>query len=372
MQLVHQYLYDSITEINLHDGTSTRTWNGNMYNRQLKLYKGIDNAFRFVIKNQDNKPVNILSKTVTFILMDRADNVSLLQLDGTIIDGVKGIAEVKILDTSLLDIAARFYNFAVKVTDAEGVVLPVYTDLAFNINGSVEVLDHIYPTFVASQSSFISSFVRNSEILPDSTTVIRHISDTFNAKSSLHAIQVYFTNFTGILTIQGTMAQVATIDENDWSDIIAIEESDKDITFSNQSANKAYTFSGNFTKIRVKFRFTTGLLGDPSGPLVGPLGQDGGVQGKTGAGIIAGNFSGNASGTNTGPVFVIGESFWVDETLVTMTGITATTFAADVNALDLENLSVSVEPDGSVQFNYTGGTSYDLSYSGVDKILYRS
>jgi len=61
MLITTRYLYNNETVINLHDGSSSRVWNGNMYDRQLKIYKGISNPLRFVIKNQDNKPVR--SKT---------------------------------------------------------------------------------------------------------------------------------------------------------------------------------------------------------------------------------------------------------------------------------------------------------------------
>jgi len=360
MLITTRYLYNNETVINLHDGSSSRVWNGNMYDRQLKIYKGISNPLRFVIKNQDNKPVNILNKTITFILMDKENHMSLLERDGIVIDGSKGISEVKILDTDLLNINAKYYNYAVKVIDAEGDESLLYNDLAFNINGSVEILDHVYPTFVESQSSFISAFTTDSEILPDTTTHTRHVSTYFDSSSSLHTVQLYFTNFTGIVNIQGTMAQISPLAEEDWSDIVVNGESSKDIIFTDKNGTTGYTFSGVYQKVRVKFRFTSGVLGAASGPLIE-------------AGITAGNKnSAIVSGTNTGPAFVIGESFWIDTTLVTMTGTTATTFAADVNAFDFENLSSSVADNGSVQFNYTGGSSYDLSFSGVDKILYRS
>ena len=358
MNLTNQYLYNNITTVNLHDDSATRIWNGNMYDRQLKLYKGITNSLRFVIKNQDQKPVNILTKTVTFILMDQENHISLIERAGIIINGAKGISEVKILDIDMLNINAKYYNYAVKVTDAEGDESITYNDLAFNVSGTVEVLDHVYPTFVASTESFVTEHTRDTEILPDSTTVIRHVSENFLSNSSLHAIQLFLTSFTGVVTIQGTMNLGDTLVENDWADITT-NESPAEITLTAETGTKGYTFSGIYNRVRVKYRFTSGVLGAEDGPLVD-------------AGLTASSYSGNASGSVLTPVFIIGETFWFNTTKVSMSGTTATTFAADINALEIENITSNVNGNGSVNINYTGGSTYDLSYSGIDKILYRS
>ena len=55
-----------------------------MYQRTMKVYRGIDNVLTFEIKNPDQKPVSILNTyTPKFVMFD-ANNKMIVERDGTI------------------------------------------------------------------------------------------------------------------------------------------------------------------------------------------------------------------------------------------------------------------------------------------------
>jgi hypothetical protein len=66
MQLTPRYLVNNKTVIVL-DETGFTVEYRPVYQRNLQVYKGIDNKLQFQVKNADQRPVNISSYTPKFI-----------------------------------------------------------------------------------------------------------------------------------------------------------------------------------------------------------------------------------------------------------------------------------------------------------------
>ena len=73
MQLIPRYLVNNRVTIVANDKGFITEYRP-VYQRQLKVYKGIDNALQFRLVNADQKPINVASYTPKFVAFDEAGN----------------------------------------------------------------------------------------------------------------------------------------------------------------------------------------------------------------------------------------------------------------------------------------------------------
>jgi hypothetical protein len=79
-----------------------------MYQRQIKVYKGIDNVIQFRLLNADQKPINVSSYTPKFVAFDETKALviehdgSIQQLDDS--SATRGMFTVTITENDLLNI----------------------------------------------------------------------------------------------------------------------------------------------------------------------------------------------------------------------------------------------------------------------------
>ena len=74
MQLAHRYLVKSKT-ILVSSDTGFVTEYRPVYNRQLQVYKGIDNVLDFKLLNADQKPIDLSAYTPKFQAFDENNSL---------------------------------------------------------------------------------------------------------------------------------------------------------------------------------------------------------------------------------------------------------------------------------------------------------
>jgi hypothetical protein len=84
MQLVPRYLVNNRTVVVLDEAGFTVEFRP-VYQRNLYVYKGIDNVLQFQVKNADQKPVNITSYTPRFVAFDENSN-QVLDINGVLLN----------------------------------------------------------------------------------------------------------------------------------------------------------------------------------------------------------------------------------------------------------------------------------------------
>jgi hypothetical protein len=250
MQTVSRYLINNLVNayINGYHGRNSK-----VYDRQLKLYRGVSNPITFTFKNEDQKAQFVSTKTFEFNLIDTESSKSVLTRNLTIVDdgssvSTKGQASVTISESDLLDLDAKFYNFSVREIASDGTRTVTFSDTAYNSSGTAEILDGGYPQFTAS--TVISNFTRSGTT---STSSAIDANPGNNGNTALHTVAVYSTNFAGSLEIQGTMVTTAPTD-NDYFTI-----STNNLTVSDSL--KYYNFNGVYQNIRFVWSNSTGNTG---------------------------------------------------------------------------------------------------------------
>ena len=250
MQTVSRYLLSNmvIAYINGYHGRNSK-----VYDRQLKIYKGVSNPITFTFKNEDQKSQFVDAKTFEFNLIDTDTQQSVLTRNLTILDDgssilTKGRASVTLTEGDLLGLDAKFYSYSIREVAADGSRTVTFSDTAYNSAGTAEVLAGGYPQFADSES--IINFTKSGSTSTSSAIDAR---PGMNDNSALHTVAVYPVNFAGTLVIQGTMVSTAPTDADYF------EISSNAITTTDTIAY--YNFTGVLQYVRFRWTNNSGNTG---------------------------------------------------------------------------------------------------------------
>jgi hypothetical protein len=249
MQTVSRYLLDNVVIV-YSSGYHGR--NSMVYDRRLKMYKGVSNPLSFTFKNEDQKAQDITSKTFEFNLIDSETKQSVVNRNLSILDdgstlSTKGTASVTITEGDLLTLDAKFYNYAIReVVVGTNTRTVTFADTAYNAAGTIEVLDGAYPDLEDSKE--INNFTSTGGPLTY-TSGAESANPGINNNVALHTIAVYTKSFSGSLRIQGTMVTTSVITDADYFNITATGESST-ISFSSSTAVTYYNFTGVYENVR--------------------------------------------------------------------------------------------------------------------------
>jgi len=252
MQTVSRYLLNNVVIVYT-SGYHGR--NSTVYDRRIKLYKGVSNPLSFTFKNEDQKAQDITAKTYEFNLIDSETKQSVVTRNLTILDDgstttTKGTASITVTEGDLLTLDAKFYNYAIREVAADNTRTVTFADSFYNAAGTVEVLDGAYPDMI--DSTEINSFTSTTGPLTRTSSAI-DANPGINNNVALHTIAIYQKSFVGTLRIQGTM--VSTPDDADYFDVATISFD------SNSDAITYYNFTGVYQNVRFSWGNTSGNTG---------------------------------------------------------------------------------------------------------------
>ena len=77
MTVINTYLYPNVIRVQILDTTIFTTGERRMYARPITIYQGIDNPLQVVVRNQDQKPVNLTGYTMQADIQDPVNRVTI-------------------------------------------------------------------------------------------------------------------------------------------------------------------------------------------------------------------------------------------------------------------------------------------------------
>ena len=245
MQAIPVYLYDNSITV-LYSDVAIPNRGDSVYQRDLKVYKGVNNTVKLQVKNNDQKKVNMSSRDVQFNLVDRDNRVNYVTKTATNINASDGLFSVTLSENDLLDLNGQWYNYSITVINTNGTRDVSYVDDAFGAKGNIQVIDAVYPDFVESNELVL---LNNSEY----TAAVDAHSD-LNKNAAIHTAQFYFTSaFTGTVTVQGSMEETLQSSNSEFFDVVT-----KDYT--SQTTTDSINFTGIYAQIRFRVETTTGTF----------------------------------------------------------------------------------------------------------------
>lgn len=256
MQNLPVYLYANTLNITLDLDTEIRGVNQVMYQRELKIQKGIKNQVRIQFKNSDQKKISI-SNTQTFVfsIFDAINQRLLLEKTLDVLDqnttSTRGLALLTLNESDTLDLDKSSYQYSVTMLDSDGTYLPAYSNTYYGMAGIMSISEDVYPVLQPSQTinAFQKSFNGNTMLYEHKSGNIYSYPE-FNGNTALHTIAYYLNGFRGTVYLQGTLynspasfGRYATIDTRTYTGFTGIDY---------------LNFNGIYSYIRIMYVPSTG------------------------------------------------------------------------------------------------------------------
>jgi hypothetical protein len=236
MQFNPVYLYSNKLDVftNPLDSWTTERYR-RVYNRNLKIYRSVDNRIDIQVRNSDQKASNITGSTLVFNLVTRETKDLIFQKDFSAMDLTTGKVTVILTEHELLDIDPGFYEYSIikevretidstdyKVTSR----IAMYMDSQYDTLGTIEVLGDVLgevtPSVTVDKFEYINPFTAGSEDPKIYISSIIDTNPTFNSAGTLHTFQFYSSNYRGTVTIQGSLDEQGATPHN-WVDISTVD-----------------------------------------------------------------------------------------------------------------------------------------------------
>lgn len=249
MQQLNIYYYPNLVEVQCNPDLTVTARHKIMYQRTVKLYKGVDNAIQFSFKNSDQKPVNVTGWTITFNMLSDQEGILVATKTATVVNAVAGLVTVSLKALDLLDLENNYYNYALTVTDSTGSEQVVYTDDNYGARGQIFLQAGPYPAFspsiIADLPTSSNSSIVTSGIVADLTS---------RQQSAHHTAQFFFSNFSGNLSVQGTLDSLppnGNTSTLSWGTI-------SNLQYTNQTNTDYFNWDGVYTAVRFIIAPTNG------------------------------------------------------------------------------------------------------------------
>jgi hypothetical protein len=150
MITVKAYLYPNTAEVQVFDPAIFTTRNRQVYSRPIKVYQGVDNPIQVIIRNQDQKRVNLTGSSVTASIQDPTNQLTVKSypvLFGANVGGNIQLGQGSFtFDANTINgLEQRFYKLAFSTTvTSTDVTRPVYIDDNYGVPLDLEVLPAYY------------------------------------------------------------------------------------------------------------------------------------------------------------------------------------------------------------------------------------
>jgi hypothetical protein len=150
MITVKAYLYPNLAEVQVFDPAIFTTRNRQVYSRPIKVYQGVDNPIQVIIRNQDQKKVDLSGSSVTASIQDPTNQLTVKSypvLFGANVGGNIQLGQGTFtFDANTINgLEQRFYKLAFSTTvTSTDVTRPVYIDDNYGVPLDLEVLPAYY------------------------------------------------------------------------------------------------------------------------------------------------------------------------------------------------------------------------------------
>jgi hypothetical protein len=249
------YLYQQIQTVLLVDISGVgavfdRRWQP-VYAKNLKLNLGVDNVILFQFQNQDQKPVNISGATFTFRIISQNGENLLYARELVSLNNALGRAKVTIPAAETLAFQAQPASWSLEVTS--GVLdQAVFTDDYAGARGVIDIVDSVFPAFMAS------SVLTIPDQAPDSS--IYYTSQLYTDGGRLTTFQLDTVQFSGTLRVEGS-TNLADVNQ-EWYEIpfenLATGNLVDLLNFSSATDRVAINVEGFHPYLRLELSITDG------------------------------------------------------------------------------------------------------------------
>ena len=133
------------------DPTIFTVRNRTVYSRPIKVYQGIDNPVQVIVRNQDQKKVDLTGYTVQAQIQDPVNQVTIHTYAVTFANIATGQGNFTLDNHTISSLEQRFYKLTFRTINvATNVNAPVYVDDNYGAPLDLEILPAYYATSEAT------------------------------------------------------------------------------------------------------------------------------------------------------------------------------------------------------------------------------
>jgi hypothetical protein len=229
------YLYNNVQYLYTDLAPSTVGYR-KMYARNMKLYKGIDNNFQIKLMNGDQKLINAVGQTLSWVLLDRNTAELKCMITKTVEGSDNSLVSLTISESDLEAINGGMYMYSAYLTDNSSKKTILYGDSQYGASVPVEVISNsfpqVYPSIILEEFTTTPSGKYTSAI---------NARPELNGKNNaLHTAAIYSTGYTGTVNIEVTLNNESNLG---WAIIN---------TINIESPLQYVNFNGVFTFVRFR------------------------------------------------------------------------------------------------------------------------
>lgn len=211
MEHLSVYLYNNTLDVLLDLDPTTRGVNNTMYQRELKIQKGLKNQVRVQFKNSDQKRIPISNtQTYVFSMYDAVSQRMLIEKPLDILDAgttaTRGLALLTLTEQDTIDLDRSTYSFSIRQRDSDGGYQPTYANTYYGVPGTLQLLEDVYPVLQPSTEivSFIKSFNAQTNLYEHKSGNIDAHPETLGYNAP-HTVALYLRGYRGTVYVQATL-----------------------------------------------------------------------------------------------------------------------------------------------------------------------
>ena len=150
------YLYANIVEVQIWDPAIFSPRNRVVYSRPIKAYQGIDNPMQVVIRNQDQKLIDLSGYVVMAAIQDPLNGVTVESFAVIFTDITKGLGNFVLDRSTINNLQQRFYKLTFKtIKQSDNTERPLYTDDNYSVPLDLEILPAYYADSASDDTEVI-------------------------------------------------------------------------------------------------------------------------------------------------------------------------------------------------------------------------
>ena len=156
MITVKAYLYPNLAEVQVFDPAIFTTRNRQVYSRPIKVYQGVDNPVQVIVRNQDQKNINLTGYTVQASIQDPTNQVTIETYAVTFANIAVGQGTFTLDKGTINTLENRFYKLTFKtIKTSDNTEQPVYIDDNYGVPLDLEILPAYYADSASDTSEVI-------------------------------------------------------------------------------------------------------------------------------------------------------------------------------------------------------------------------
>jgi hypothetical protein len=242
MQAISVYLYPNKLDVftNLPNEWLQERYR-RVYNRNVKIFRGVDNRVDLQAKNSDEKKQDLTGYSLVFNLIARETQELLLQKDCTVVSEENGRYYVTLTESELRNLEPGNYQYSVikeartdlgeQYTVTERT--PMYIDSQYGVVSTIEIGNGIIGEPLDSNK--VIAFNKHESFgEPFATYYLSSIIDAkpeLSAPQTTHTFQFNFSSYSGSVVIQGSLSEGGN--PQIWTDLITFTPTDENIAYRN-------------------------------------------------------------------------------------------------------------------------------------------